>query len=170
MNTSAKTFLFDLYRIPFSEGKGGKAEPIEGASNNGMSNYFARFSPEGKWIAFCKAKSFMLLQPDSQTAHCNLAMILAQEGEHERAAALYVGSLGRWETRGSPGRSSAVSDSTSSRCPSVTRTRRGFQPTGQADPKIPPPAANTIGSAAREQCLRRSPARTSSLQMSTYRR
>ena len=61
-----KTFLFDLYRIPFNNGKGGKAEPIEGASNDGMRNYFAKYSPDGKWIVFCKAKSFMLLQPDSQ--------------------------------------------------------------------------------------------------------
>ena len=61
-----KTFLFDLYRIPFNDGKGGKAEPIPGASNNGMSNYFAKYSPDGKWIVFCKARSFMLLQPDSQ--------------------------------------------------------------------------------------------------------
>ncbi len=61
-----KPFLFDLYRIPFNEGKGGKPEPIEGASNNGMSNYFAKYSPDGKWIVFCKAKSYMLLQPDSE--------------------------------------------------------------------------------------------------------
>jgi tetratricopeptide (TPR) repeat protein len=61
-----KTFLFDLYRIPFNDGKGGQAEPLKGASHNGMSNYFAKYSPDGKWIVFCKAKSFMLLQPDSQ--------------------------------------------------------------------------------------------------------
>ena len=61
-----KTFLFDLYRIPFNDGKGGRAEPLGGASNNGMSNYFPKFSPDGRWIVFCKAKSFMLLQPDSE--------------------------------------------------------------------------------------------------------
>ena len=71
-----KTFRFDLYRIPFNEGRGGKAEPIEGASENGMSNYFARFSPDGKWIVFCRAKSFMLLQPDSE-----LYIVQAQGGE-----------------------------------------------------------------------------------------
>jgi tetratricopeptide (TPR) repeat protein len=64
--SGGKTFLYDLYRIPFNEGRGGKAEPVAGASNNGMSNYFAKYSPDGKWIVFCKAKSFMLLQPDSQ--------------------------------------------------------------------------------------------------------
>ncbi|MFZ2146193.1 MAG: tetratricopeptide repeat protein [Sedimentisphaerales bacterium] len=31
-----------------------------------MSNYFAKYSPDGKWIVFCKAKSYMLLQPDSE--------------------------------------------------------------------------------------------------------
>ncbi len=46
--TKQKAFLFDLYRIPFNGGKGGKAEPLKGASRNGMSNYFAKFSPDGK--------------------------------------------------------------------------------------------------------------------------
>jgi len=59
-------FKFDLYRIPFGGGKGGVAEPLAGASGNGMSNYFARFSPDGRWIVFCQSNSFMLLQPDSK--------------------------------------------------------------------------------------------------------
>ena len=74
-----KKFLFDLYRVPFNDGQGGKAEPIEGASNNGMSNYFPKFSPDGKWIVFCKAKSFMLLQPDSE-----LYIIPAEGGQARR--------------------------------------------------------------------------------------
>lgn len=61
-----KPFRYDLYRIPFNDGKGGKAEPIEGASGDGKSNFFAKFSPDGKWIVFCKANSYMLLQPDSE--------------------------------------------------------------------------------------------------------
>jgi len=61
-----KTFRYDLYKIPFNEGKGGVAEPLAGASNNEMSNFFAQYSPDGKWIVFCKAASFMLLQPDSE--------------------------------------------------------------------------------------------------------
>ena len=59
-------FRYDLYRIPFNDGKGGTAVPVEGASNDGMSNYFPKYSPDGKWIAFCKSKSYMLLQPDSE--------------------------------------------------------------------------------------------------------
>ena len=44
-----------------------------------MSNYFAKYSPDGKWIVFCKAKSFMLLQPDSE-----LYIIPAEGGEPRR--------------------------------------------------------------------------------------
>jgi tetratricopeptide (TPR) repeat protein len=61
-----KPFLFDLYRVPFNDGQGGIAEPVPGASNNGMSNYFGRYSPDGRWIVFCKARSYMLLQHDSE--------------------------------------------------------------------------------------------------------
>ncbi|MBL7153174.1 MAG: tetratricopeptide repeat protein [Phycisphaerae bacterium] len=77
-----KPFKFDLYRIPFNNGQGGKPEPIEGASNNGMSNFFARYSPDGKWIVFCKANNYMLLQPDSE-----LYIIPAEGGEARRLRA-----------------------------------------------------------------------------------
>jgi len=59
---------YDLYRIPFNGGKGGRAEPIPGASGNGKSNYFPKFSPDGKWMVFCQADAFMLLRPDSSLA------------------------------------------------------------------------------------------------------
>jgi Flp pilus assembly protein TadD len=61
-----KPFRYDLYRIPFNDGKGGMAQPLQGASNDGMSNFFPKYSPDGKWIVFCKASSYMLLQPDSE--------------------------------------------------------------------------------------------------------
>ena len=77
-----KQFQFDLYRIPFNEGKGGTPEPISGASDNGMSNFFAKYSPDGQWIIFCKAKSYMLLQPDSE-----LYIIPAEGGEARRLRA-----------------------------------------------------------------------------------
>jgi hypothetical protein len=60
------TLKYDLCIIPFNKGKGGKAIPIEGASNNHMSNYFPAISPDGRWIVFCQADNFMLLQPDSK--------------------------------------------------------------------------------------------------------
>jgi Flp pilus assembly protein TadD len=61
-----RPFKYDLYRIPFNDGKGGTPEPLRGASGDGMSNFFPKYSPDGKWIVFCKAKSYMLLQPDSE--------------------------------------------------------------------------------------------------------
>ncbi len=77
-----KPFKFDLYRVPFNDGRGGSAEPIEGASHNGMSNFFAKFSPDGKWIVFCKAENYMLLLPDSE-----LYIIPAEGGEARRLRA-----------------------------------------------------------------------------------
>jgi len=59
-------FQYDIYRIPFNDGKGGVAEPLIGASKNGKSNYFPRYTPDGKWIVFCQADNFMLLQSDSK--------------------------------------------------------------------------------------------------------
>jgi tetratricopeptide (TPR) repeat protein len=77
-----KPFQFDLYKIPFNEGRGGTPEPVEGASHNGMSNFFAKYSPDGKWIIFCKAKNYMLLQPDSE-----LFIIPSEGGEARRLSA-----------------------------------------------------------------------------------
>ncbi len=57
---------YDLYRIPFNDGHGGKAEPIEGASQNGMSNSFAKISPDGKWMVFVQAKNGQLMRPDGK--------------------------------------------------------------------------------------------------------
>ena len=61
-----RDFKYDIYTIPFNNGKGGKSKPLAGASGNGLSNYFPRCSPDGKWLVFCQANNFMLLQPDSK--------------------------------------------------------------------------------------------------------
>ena len=67
---------FDLYRIPYNDRQGGTAEPIPGASNNGMSNSFPKFSPDGKWIVFVQARNGLLMRPDSK-----LYIIPAQGGQ-----------------------------------------------------------------------------------------
>jgi tetratricopeptide (TPR) repeat protein len=91
-------FKFDLYRVPFNEGRGGKAEPIKGASHNGKSNYFAKFSPDGKWIIFCKAENYMLLMPDSE-----LYIIPAEGGEARRLRA-NTPRMNSWHSWSSNGR------------------------------------------------------------------
>jgi len=57
---------YDLCRMPFNNGKGGTPEPIEGASNNGMSNTFPKISPDGRFIVFVKCKNGQLMRPDSR--------------------------------------------------------------------------------------------------------
>ena len=59
---------YDLYRIPFNGGRGGTPEPIEGASDNGMSHSFPRVTPDGKWIVFVVCKNGMLMRPDGRLA------------------------------------------------------------------------------------------------------
>jgi len=57
---------YDLYKIPFNEGRGGQAVPVEGASGNGMSNDFPKVSPDGRWIVFVENKNGLLMRPDSR--------------------------------------------------------------------------------------------------------
>jgi tetratricopeptide (TPR) repeat protein len=57
---------YDLWRISFNAGRGGRAEPILGASANGMSNSFPKISPDGKWLVFVQSRNAQLMRPDSQ--------------------------------------------------------------------------------------------------------
>ena len=57
---------YDLYRIPFNAGRGGRPEPIAGASRNGMSNSFPKVSPDGRWIVYVQCRNGQLMRPDSQ--------------------------------------------------------------------------------------------------------
>jgi tetratricopeptide (TPR) repeat protein len=87
-----KEFRFDIYRIPFNDGRGGPAEPLPGAVANGKSNYFPRFSPDGKWIIFCQAKNYMLLQPDSEL------YILPSEGGTPRRLECNGPAMNSWHS------------------------------------------------------------------------
>ncbi len=70
---------YDLYRIPFNAGKGGRATPIAGASQNGMSNSFPKVSPDGRWIVFVKSRNGQLMRPDGK-----LYIVPAGGGEARR--------------------------------------------------------------------------------------
>lgn len=87
-----KGFKYDLYIIPFNEGKGGKALPIKGASNNGKSNYFPAVSPDGKWLIYCQAENFMLLMPDSRM------YIIPLEGGEARLLKSNFKSMNSWHS------------------------------------------------------------------------
>ena len=70
---------YDLYRVPFNEGRGGQPEAIAGASANGMSNTFPKVSPDGRWIVFVKCHNGQLMRPDGQ-----LYIVPTQGGEARR--------------------------------------------------------------------------------------
>jgi Flp pilus assembly protein TadD len=99
---------YDLYRIPFNSGKGGVAEPVAGASANGMSNNFAKVSPDGRWIVYVQCRNGLLMRPDSQ-----LYMIPFAGGEPRRLNANLplmnswhsFAPNGRWMVFSSKGRS-----------------------------------------------------------------
>ena len=57
---------YDLYRIAFNDGAGGRPEPLAGASRNGMSNSFPKVSPDGRWVVFVKCRNGQLMRPDSR--------------------------------------------------------------------------------------------------------
>jgi Tfp pilus assembly protein PilF/Tol biopolymer transport system component len=65
-DASEMQIQYDLYRVPFNNGRGGKAEPLVGASANGMSNSFPKISPDGKWIVYVQARNGQLMRPDSK--------------------------------------------------------------------------------------------------------
>jgi tetratricopeptide (TPR) repeat protein len=86
-------FKYDIYRLPFNGGNGGKEEMVKGASANGMSNYFPRISPNGKWLVYTQAKNFMLLQPDSK-----LWIIPAEGGTPRELKCNVEGLMNSWHS------------------------------------------------------------------------
>ena len=89
---------YDLYRIPFNDGRGGVAEPIVGASANGMSNSFPKVSPDGKWIVWVKAKNGQLMRPRRQ------AVDRAFRGRRGAGDALQHDRMNSWHSFSPDGR------------------------------------------------------------------
>jgi len=92
-------FRYDLYRIPFNDGKGGKAEPVAGASGNGRSNYFPRFTPDGRWLIYTQSDSYMLNQPDAE-----LHIIPAEGGKSRKMVCNTPGKMSSWHSVSPNGR------------------------------------------------------------------
>ena len=83
---------YDLYRIPFNEGKGGTPERVVGASENGMSNNFPKVSPDGKWIVYVECRNGLLMRPDSKL------YIVPFEGGTARPLASNLAVMNSWHT------------------------------------------------------------------------
>ena len=99
---------YDLYRIPFNDGKGGTAERIVGASENGMSNNFPKISPDGKWIIFVQCKNGLLMRPDSKL------FIVPFDGGVARPLESNLAVMNSWHTFNPNGRWLAFSSKTPS--------------------------------------------------------
>ncbi|MGA2217446.1 MAG: tetratricopeptide repeat protein [Terracidiphilus sp.] len=89
---------YDLYKIPFNGGKGGKAVPVVGASQNGMSNNFPKVSPDGRWIVFVENKNGLLMRPDSRL------FIVPFEGGKARLMNCNLSLMNSWHTFSPNGR------------------------------------------------------------------
>jgi len=89
---------YDLYRIPFNEGKGGRPEPVLGASRNGMSNSFPKVSPDGRWIVFVQCRNGLLMRPDSQL------FIVPSEGGKARKMQCNTALMNSWHSFSPNGR------------------------------------------------------------------
>jgi Tfp pilus assembly protein PilF len=83
---------YDLYKIPFNQGRGGKAVPVRGASSNGMSNNFPKVSPDGRWIVFVQNKNGLLMRPDSRL------YIVPFEGGQARLMNCNTSLMNSWHT------------------------------------------------------------------------
>ena len=89
---------YDLYKVPFNDGKGGKAEPLIGASGNGMSNDFPKVSPDGRWIVFVQNHNGLLMRPDSKL------YIVPFEGGKPRLMNCNTSLMNSWHTFSPNGR------------------------------------------------------------------
>ena len=83
---------FNLYTVPFNKGKGGNAVPLAGASHNGKSNYFPRYSPDGKWIVFTQSDTGLAIQPSSRLC------IIPAKGGQARPLACNTPVMNSWHS------------------------------------------------------------------------
>jgi hypothetical protein len=91
-------FRFDIWTVPFNEGRGGEPAPLRGASGNGKSNYFARYSPDGEWIVFTQSPTGLVLQPFSRL------MIVPAAGGKAEPLSCNVEGMNSWHSWSPNGR------------------------------------------------------------------
>jgi len=89
---------YDLYRVPFNAGKGGRPKPITGASKNGMSNTFPKVSPDGRWIVFVQCRNGQLMRPDGQL------YVIPSEGGQARRMRCNTPLMNSWHSFSPNGR------------------------------------------------------------------
>jgi hypothetical protein len=91
-------YRFDICTLPFPSGAGAVPRPLEGASGNGGSNYFPRYSPDGRWIVFTRSPTGLVLQPGSRL------WIVPAAGGSARELACNTPRLNSWHSWSPDGR------------------------------------------------------------------
>src|ERR1039457_1501944 len=119
---------YDLYRIPFNQGKGGQPERIRGASANGMSNNFPKISPDGRWIVFVQCRNGMVMRPDGKLH------IVPFEGGEARLMKCNTPLMNSWHTFSPNGRWMAFSSKSPSPYTQLYLTH--VDPNGNATPPV----------------------------------
>ena len=119
---------YDLYRIPFNQGKGGQAERIRGASANGMSNNFPKVSPDGRWIVFVECRNGMVMRPDGKLH------IVPFEGGEARLMKCNTPLMNSWHSFSPNGRWMAFSSK--SRSPYTQLYLTHVDPNGNDTPPV----------------------------------
>jgi hypothetical protein len=89
---------FDLWQVPFNDGMGGQARPLTGGGMNGKSNYFPRYTPDGRWIVFCQSDTGLVSQPGSRL------MIVPAQGGTPRPMVCNRTELNSWHSFSPNGR------------------------------------------------------------------
>jgi Flp pilus assembly protein TadD len=119
---------YDLYRIPFNEGRGGQPERIAGASANGRSNNFPKVTPDGRWIVFVQCRNAQLMRPDSKL------YIVPFQGGKARLMKSNTPLMNSWHTFSPNGRWMAFSSK--SRSPYTQMYLTHIDPSGNDTPPI----------------------------------
>jgi len=73
--------LLDIVSVPWNGGDGGASTPVLGASQNGASNFYPTYSPDGRWLVFTRADRGFFSQISS-----DLWVVPAGGGEARRLA------------------------------------------------------------------------------------
>ncbi|HXV75642.1 MAG TPA: tetratricopeptide repeat protein [Candidatus Polarisedimenticolaceae bacterium] len=89
---------YDLYRMPFDDGRGGAPTPIAGASANGSSNSFPKVSPDGRWLVWTRSDNGLLMRPDSRL------WIVALDGGQPRELESNLTTMNSWHSFSPNGR------------------------------------------------------------------
>ena len=90
---------FGLFSVPFNAGRGGEATPIAGATQEGKSHYFPRFSPDGRWLSFCRSDGGTLIKSSSDI-HLLPATLKGQARNLESNVPYAADSWHSWSSNG----------------------------------------------------------------------